>query len=71
MTTLDRAVTGEKLRKLREERKLTQQEVADAIGVTAMAICQYEAGTRVPSDQVKVALSEYCGRTVENIFFTF
>ena len=46
MTTLDRAVTGEKLRKLREERKLTQQEVADAIGVTAMAICQYETGER-------------------------
>ena len=40
MTTLDRAVTGEKLRKLSEERKLTQQEVADAIGVTAMAIGQ-------------------------------
>ena len=49
----------------------TQKEVADAVGVTAMAVCQYEAGTRVPSDQVKIALAEYFGRTVENIFFTF
>ena len=71
MTTLDRAVTGEKLRKLREERKLTQQEVADAIGVTAMAICQYETGERTPRDTVKIALAKFYSMTVEALFFTF
>lgn len=71
MTTLDRAVTGEKLRKLREERKLTQQEVAGAIGVTAMAICQYETGERTPRDAVKIALAKFYNTTVEDLFFTF
>lgn len=69
MKTIDTKVIGNRLRELRGDK--TQKEVADAVGVTAMAVCQYEAGTRVPSDQVKVALSEYFGRTVENIFFTF
>lgn len=69
MQTIDKKVIGNRLRELRGDK--TQKEVADAVGVTAMAVCQYEAGTRVPSDQVKIALAEYFGRTVENIFFTF
>lgn len=69
MQTIDTKIIGNRLRELRGDK--TQKEVADAVGVTAMAVCQYEAGTRVPSDQVKIALAEYFGRTVENIFFTF
>ena len=69
MQTIDTKVIGNRLRELRGDK--TQKEVADAVGVTAMGVCQYEAGTRVPSDQVKIALAEYFGRTVENIFFTF
>ena len=69
MQTIDTKVIGNRLRELRGDK--TQKEVADAVCVTAMAVCQYEAGTRVPSDQVKIALAEYFGRTVENIFFTF
>ena len=69
MQTIDTKVIGNRLRELRGDK--SQKEVADAVGVTAMAVCQYEAGTRVPSDQVKIALAEYFGRTVENIFFTF
>ena len=69
MQTIDTKVIGNRLRELRGDK--TQKEVADAVGVTAMAVCQYEAGLRLPSDQVKIALAEYFGRTVENIFFTF
>lgn len=69
MQTIDTKVIGNRLRELRGDK--TQKEVADAVGVTSMAICQYEAGARVPSDQVKIALAEYFGRTVEALFFTF
>ena len=69
VTTLDRAYTGEKLRRLRGKR--TQQEVAEAIGVTAMAICQYESGERSPRDNVKIALANYFNTTVEDLFFSF
>lgn len=69
MTTLDRAFTGQKLRRLRGDR--TQQEIADAVGVTAMAISQYESGERSPKDSVKIALAKLYGTTVEDLFFTF
>ena len=68
VTTLDRAFIGRKLRKLRGNR--TQQEVADAVGVTVMAISQYESGERVPRDDIKLALAQYFDSNVDDIFFT-
>lgn len=67
-TKLDAAVIGQKLRILRGDR--LQQEVADAVGVSKMAISAYENGGRVPKDEIKVKLAQYFDDTVENIFFT-
>ena len=39
---------GKKLKELRKEKGLTQQELAAMIGVHVMSIRRYEAGTRVP-----------------------
>ena len=64
-------VVGQNLRAARDERGLTQKEVGDAIGVTAMAISFYERGERMPADDIKVALARYFNSTVEAIFFTF
>ena len=66
---IDAQTIGERLRTLRGTK--TQKEIGDAIGVTAMAISQYERGERVPSDSIKVALARYFNSTVEAIFFTF
>ena len=38
--------TGERLRQLRADRR--QAEVAEAVGVSTMAISQYETGKRIP-----------------------
>lgn len=38
-----------RLKELRIERGLTLRQVAEAVGVTLRAICNYEAGTREPS----------------------
>lgn len=65
---MDRAKIGERLRKLRGSR--SQEEVADAIGVTSAAISQYENGERVPRDEIKKSLAEYYKRTVNFIFFS-
>lgn len=59
---------GEKLRKLRGSR--TQEEVASAVGISRTALCQYENGTRVPRDAVKIKLAEYYKRSVNYIFYT-
>jgi transcriptional regulator with XRE-family HTH domain len=39
---------GETIRRLRQERNLSQQELADKIGVSNNAISQFERGVTVP-----------------------
>ena len=67
--TIDPQTIGERLRTLRGTR--TQKEVGDAVGVTPMAISQYERGERVPSDNIKMTLARYFNTTVDAIFFYF
>ena len=59
---------GAKLKELRGSR--SQKEVADAVNVTDMAISLYESGDRIPRDEIKVALADYFGVSVESIFYT-
>ena len=59
--------TGERLRQLRAERR--QSEVAEAVGVSTMAISQYEAGKRIPQDKIKIKLARYFGESVESLFY--
>ena len=56
-----------KLRRLRGDK--TQEEVADAIGVTKSAWAMYERGERTPRDEIKVKIAKYFGVTVEELFF--
>ena len=48
---------GEKLKSLRVEKKLTQKQVAERIGLATSAVSSYESGTRYPSYDVFVKLS--------------
>lgn len=64
---MDKAKIAERLIKLRGNR--TQAEVAEAIGVTPQAYCQYESGERIPRDEIKKRLAVYYKRTVNTIFF--
>lgn len=48
---------GEKLKSLRIEKKLTQKQVADRIGLAISAVSFYESGTRYPSYDVLVKLA--------------
>lgn len=59
--------TGERLRKLRASRR--QADVAEAVGITTMAISQYELGLRIPQDRIKVKLANFYNVSVESIFF--
>lgn len=42
-------VIGKRIKDLRLEKGLSQQELGDMIGVTKVSICGYENGTRTPS----------------------
>lgn len=48
---------GEKLKTLRIEKKLTQKQVADRIGVAISAVSSYESGARYPTYDTLLKLS--------------
>ncbi len=48
---------GDKLKSLRIEKKLTQKQVAERIGLAISAVSSYESGSRYPSYDVLVRLA--------------
>lgn len=68
MELLKRQEVGKRMRNLRGEKSLN--DVAQALGVTAMAVSNWERGIRTPYDYMKVKIAQYYGVTVESIFFS-
>lgn len=64
---MDTKIMAEKLRKLRGSK--SRQEVADACGISVSALAMYEAGERVPRDEIKIKLAKYYNRSINYIFF--
>lgn len=64
---MNRTKIAARLRELRGN--TSREEVAIACNVTANAISMYENGSRVPSDENKVKLANYFGKTVQEIFY--
>lgn len=52
---------GKKLQQLRKGRKLTQQELADKMGVTRATISNYEVGRRAPHLSELKRFAEFYG----------
>lgn len=59
---------GKRLINLRGEK--SQAEVAKSVGIATSTLGMYETEQRMPRDPIKVALAEYYGSTVQEIFFT-
>lgn len=59
--------TGNELRMARGN--IDQKVVANAVGISQSALCQYESGERRPRDEIKVKLAKYYGTTVGRLFF--
>ncbi len=57
----DRAKLGKHIQKIRQEKNLSQQEVAKAIGVTDAAISHWEYGRHVPQHWLVGAIVEFLG----------
>lgn len=58
---------GEKIRALRQDRGLTQQQVADDLGISLRAWVYYENGHRFPPQPLLRALSEYFGVSADSL----
>lgn len=56
---------GQRLKSLRKEKNLSQQNLGDILGVTKVSVCGYETGTRIPSLDIFVLLADYFGVTTD------
>lgn len=50
---------NERLRELRESHNLTQQQLAELVGVSKSSIAMYEQGNREPGYEIEEALADY------------
>jgi len=58
------------LRKYRfEHDEMTQQELANAVGVTRLTIHSVETGKFVPSTLLALKIARFFGKRVEDIFY--
>lgn len=64
---MDSLAIGERLVALRGSR--TQEEVANALGISISAIGMYERGERIPRDEIKIKIAKYYKKSIQSIFF--
>lgn len=50
---------GERLKKLRLEKGVSQTDLAKQFNIARSTLSQYESNQRTPSDEIKIKLSEY------------
>ena len=61
---MDNYVTGAVIRSLRESKRLTQEELADRIHVSAKAVSKWETGKGFPDVSLLEPLAETLGISV-------
>ena len=57
-----------KIRELRKARKLSQEELADAVGTTRQTITSIEVGKYTASLPLAYKIAHYFGLTIEEVF---
>lgn len=58
-------ILGKRLKELRSEMKLTQKEVADALGLNSVTYLHYEKSQREPPLSVLADMAVFFGVTVD------
>ena len=57
-----------KIRELRKARKLSQEELAEAVGTTRQTITSIEVGKYIASLPLAYKIARYFGLTIEEVF---
>ena len=68
MSVDDKFELRNRLRVLRAERDLTQEDLAKAVGVTRQTIIAIEGGEYAPSVMLALALARHFERPLEDVF---
>lgn len=58
---------GENIKKLRDERKLTQEQLADALKTSQTIVKDWERGLKVPSLALAVSIAEFFHVKVDDL----
>ena len=58
---------GKKIKELRKQRGITQEQLAESIGISFQAVSKWETGSSVPDVETMVKISELYGITVNDI----
>ncbi|MGI6622873.1 MAG: helix-turn-helix transcriptional regulator [Clostridiaceae bacterium] len=66
---LDVKLLGAAIKNARMEKKITQEQLAEMVGITSIHLKQLESGRRKPSIDVLYALSRTLNISVDSIFF--
>ena len=65
---MDRYVTGAVIRQLREDKKMTQEELAEKVCVSSKAVSKWETGRGLPDVSLLQPLAETLGISVIELF---
>ena len=57
-----------KIRELRKQRKLSQEELAEAVGTTRQTITSNEVGKYIASLPLAYKIARFFGLTIEEVF---
>lgn len=57
--------TGENIRRLRKEHGMTQEQLADSLGVTVGAVYKWEAGLSVPEVKLLMDIADLFDSSVD------
>lgn len=60
---------GQSIRALRARRLVSQEDLADTIGVTAQAVSKWETGAANPDLMLLPKLAEYFDVTIDSLFY--
>ena len=66
---MDAAQIGRTLKGMREGRDESVEELSRALNISPSAVGMYEAGKRIPRDEIKIRIAEHFAVSVETIFF--
>ncbi len=61
----DRKIFGERLRALRREREIGQNELAGALGLSNASVSYWETGKQIPSAEAVYKLARFFGVTAD------
>ena len=59
---------GKEIRRLREDRGITQEALAEALNVTGQSVSKWERGTIMPDVQMLPQIAVFFGITIDQLF---